>query len=97
MKLRASDHFFVLTSTHYAQVKSCVNAGILALVIHEKIQERAYAEIVAVVGRDRLPNADDRASLPFIEAFVREVYRFYPPVPLGMCAAPRIGLIVCLT
>lgn len=37
----------------------------LAMLMHPEMQERAQAEIDAVVGSDRLPNFDDRAQLPF--------------------------------
>ncbi|KZW01466.1 cytochrome P450, partial [Exidia glandulosa HHB12029] len=65
-------------------VKSYVNAGILALVLDQEIQRRMHAEIVGAIGSDKLPTAEDREVLPLVEAFVREVYRFYPPVPLGI-------------
>ncbi|EJD40887.1 cytochrome P450 [Auricularia subglabra TFB-10046 SS5] len=65
-------------------VMSYVNAAILALVLNPAAQERAYREILSVVGSDRLPFPEDRIALPFVEAFLLEVYRFYPPVPLGI-------------
>lgn len=65
-------------------VMSYVNAAILALVLNPIVQERAYQEVLSVVGSDRLPCPEDRIALPFVEAFLLEVYRFYPPVPLGI-------------
>ena len=50
---------------------------------HPEVQERAHAEIEAVVGPDRLPNFDDRPNLPYIEAVLLEMLRLYPVVPLG--------------
>ncbi|KAE8739047.1 Cytochrome P450 CYP304 [Frankliniella occidentalis] len=52
-----------------------VAMAIAYLVRHPDKAERAHREIVAVVGRGRLPNLDDRASLPYTEAILREVLR----------------------
>ncbi|KAF8890285.1 cytochrome P450 [Gymnopilus junonius] len=48
------------------------------------IQRRAQTELDDVVGISRLPDFDDRPSLPYIEAIYRELLRFAPPTPLGM-------------
>ncbi|KAJ7665043.1 cytochrome P450 [Mycena polygramma] len=49
---------------------------------HPEIQERAFHEISAVVGTNRLPDFADRKSLPYINAIVQEIHRFNPAVPL---------------
>jgi cytochrome P450 len=56
----------------------------LAMLHHPEIQERAHAEIDAVVGSGRLPNFDDRPSLPYIEAILLETLRMYAVAPLGL-------------
>lgn len=57
------------------------------MLLNPKVQRRAQAEIDSVVGRARLPNFGDRASLPFVEAIYRETHRWHPAAPLGkvMC------------
>ncbi|KIJ14781.1 hypothetical protein PAXINDRAFT_12351 [Paxillus involutus ATCC 200175] len=50
---------------------SVLMAFFLAMAMYPKVQERAQAEIDEVVGRRRLPNFDDRASLPYVEAVLR--------------------------
>ncbi|KAH7931186.1 cytochrome P450 [Leucogyrophana mollusca] len=57
---------------------------ILAMVLHPDVQERARAEIDVVVGPDRLPNFDDRPSLPYIDAIIRETIRWQPVAPMGV-------------
>jgi cytochrome P450 len=57
---------------------------LLAMVLHPDVQKRAQAEIDSVVGRDRLPTFEDRASLPYIDALLRETFRWQPVVPLGI-------------
>jgi len=51
-------------------------------------QEKAQAEIDAVVGKDRLPTMDDRPLLPFVEALLRETFRHKPIAPL--CTLARL-------
>ncbi|KAF8837243.1 cytochrome P450 [Paxillus ammoniavirescens] len=62
---------------------SVLMAFFLAMAMHPKVQEHAQAEIDEVVGRGRLPSFDDRASLPYVEAVLRELYRWFPVVPTG--------------
>ena len=43
------------------------------MILYPEVQKRAQAEIDGVVGSSRLPNFDDRKSLPYVEALFREV------------------------
>ena len=54
----------------------------LMMVAHQDVQEKAQAEIDAVVGKDRLPTMDDRPSLPYLDAIFREILRYNPVVPI---------------
>ena len=61
----------------------------LALVLFPQVQTRAQAELDLVIGRDRLPTFDDRPRLPYIEAFCKELMRWFVVVPMGMiCGLP---------
>ncbi|EGO24745.1 hypothetical protein SERLADRAFT_449501 [Serpula lacrymans var. lacrymans S7.9] len=60
---------------------------VLAMLLHPEIQKKAQVEIDAVVGQGRLPDFDDRASMPYIDAIVRETLRWHPVVPLGIAHA----------
>jgi len=55
----------------------------LAMVKNPRIWKRAQAEIDAVLGTDRLPEYEDRPSLPYVGAIVRETLRWKPVAPLG--------------
>ncbi|KAG2076072.1 cytochrome P450 [Suillus decipiens] len=57
---------------------------LLAMILHPEAQAKAQAEIDRVVGKDRLPNFDDRQALPYVEAIFRETLRWYPVVPFGV-------------
>ncbi|KAJ7512087.1 cytochrome P450 [Mycena galericulata] len=66
------------------QTLSALRAFIHMMVLHPDIQDKVQAEIDAVVGDKRLPNFDDRNSLPYIDALYRELIRFQGPAPLGI-------------
>ena len=53
------------------------------MVLHPEVQAKAQAEIDRVIGKDRLPDFDDRPALPYVDAILRETLRWYPVVPLG--------------
>lgn len=55
----------------------------LAMVIYPNVQRNAQAELDATIGRDRLPNFEDRASLVYINAIVKECLRWQPTMPLS--------------
>ena len=51
---------------------------------HPDVQDKAYREIGEVIGQDRLPEFNDRASLPYVEAVYREVMRWMPALPYSV-------------
>lgn len=57
---------------------------ILAMVLYPGPFTKAQEEMDFVVGRERLPDLSDRESLPYLESVIKEVYRWNPPVPLGL-------------
>ncbi|KAH8091806.1 cytochrome P450 [Cristinia sonorae] len=57
---------------------------ILAMVLHPHVMHKAQAEIDAVVGRHRMPNAGDRLNLPYCRALMRETFRWRAIGPLGV-------------
>ncbi|KAJ7598144.1 cytochrome P450 [Mycena floridula] len=61
-----------------------VHAYFLVMTLHNTVQQKLQAEMDAVVGRDRLPTFEDRENLPYLEAFIKEIFRFHIPVPSGI-------------
>ncbi|CAL1697455.1 unnamed protein product [Somion occarium] len=57
---------------------------ILAMVTFPDIYKKLQEEVGRVVGSDRLPDFDDRESLPYVESVIKESYRWHVPVPLGI-------------
>ncbi|KAH9929347.1 cytochrome P450 [Fomitopsis serialis] len=54
------------------------------MVLHPDVYQKAQAEVDRVIGRDRLPTLADKDALSYIDCVVKEVYRWNPPVPLGI-------------
>ena len=50
---------------------SAVHTFFLAMTLYLEVQAKAQAEIDAVVGRDRLPNAADEKNLPYTRAIIK--------------------------
>ena len=68
----------------------------LLMSLHPEVQRKAQEEIDRVVGHDRLPNAQDRKDLPYVDAIMREVARVNTVVPLGESQFEvLLGLLTC--
>ncbi|KAH9970119.1 cytochrome P450 [Lactifluus volemus] len=63
---------------------SSITTFLLTMVLFPDVQKRVQAELDAVVGRKRLPTFEDRSSLPYLEATIKESLRFHPPTPLAI-------------
>ncbi|KAI0640974.1 cytochrome P450 [Trametes meyenii] len=66
------------------QTVTAMSTFFLAMVLHPEVFRRAQQELDTVVGRSRLPDFEDRESLPYLECVLNEVYRWQPPVPLAI-------------
>ena len=53
------------------------------MALYPEVQKKAQAEIDAVVGANRFPEFEDRPSLPYINAVVKESMRWHLVTPLG--------------
>jgi cytochrome P450 len=56
----------------------------LAMIAFPEVQRKAQTELVAVVGRARLPTFADAPHLPYIRAIAKEILRWRPVAPLGV-------------
>ena len=45
---------------------------------------KAHVELDAVVGPDRLPDFSDRASLPYVDAVIKEMIRWHNSTPMSL-------------
>ncbi|TFK73152.1 cytochrome P450 [Pluteus cervinus] len=65
---------------------SALSTFVLAMVLHPEVQQTAQKAILEAVGHNRLPEFEDIQSIPYLQALVREVFRWQPVVPM---AVPR--------
>ncbi|KZT22705.1 cytochrome P450 [Neolentinus lepideus HHB14362 ss-1] len=63
---------------------SAMDTSVLAMILYPDAKSKAQAELDRIIGHERLPTFDDRDSLPYVEAFVREVLRWHPVLPLSV-------------
>jgi len=63
---------------------SSIHTFFLAMVLYPQIQVKAQAELDRIVGNDRLPSFSDRENLPYLNACIKEVFRWQPALPLGV-------------
>ncbi|EPS37503.1 hypothetical protein H072_8825 [Dactylellina haptotyla CBS 200.50] len=60
-----------------------LTAFTLAMATFPQVQQKAQGEIDLVVGTDRLPSIEDREKLPYVDALVKEAFRWWPVAPMG--------------
>uniref|UniRef100_A0A4W5MGI1 Cytochrome P450 2F3-like n=1 Tax=Hucho hucho TaxID=62062 RepID=A0A4W5MGI1_9TELE len=58
--------------------------ALIVLIKYPNIQEHMQQEIDTVIGRQRIPQMEDRKSLPFTDAVIHEVHRFLDIVPFNL-------------
>ncbi|KAJ7915145.1 cytochrome P450 [Mycena leptocephala] len=63
---------------------SALSVFMLAMVLHPECQVKAQEELDRVLGGARLPEFEDRSSLPYVECVYHEIFRWAPGVPLGV-------------
>ena len=57
------------------QTTTVLASFLLAMIRYPDIHKKAQEEVDRVVGRQRLPDLDDRLSLPYVECILKEIYR----------------------
>ena len=65
------------------QTYALISAFFVAMTLNPHVQVRARAELDAVVGWDRLPDFSDRMALPYVNAIVKELFRWHVAAPLA--------------
>ena len=66
------------------QTFSTLLSFFMAMAMYPEVQVKAQAELDAVVGLDRFPEHTDRDALPYVNAVVKESYRWENVLPLGV-------------
>ena len=63
---------------------STIIVFVLNMILHPEVQRKAQRDLDEVVGRDRLPNFEDRPKLRYIEYIMQETLRWCPVSPIGV-------------
>ncbi|TCD64286.1 hypothetical protein EIP91_004294 [Steccherinum ochraceum] len=63
---------------------STMTTFLLAMLLHPHIYGKLQEEMDNVIGPSRLPDFDDRESLPYLHAVIKETYRWHAPLPMGL-------------
>ena len=58
------------------------------VMFHPDVQRKIHEEMDRVVGDDRLPKHDDKASLHYLQAAWKEAARWRPTAPISMYCLP---------
>lgn len=66
----------ILPYPDFSKTWSSLSIFFLAMILNPEHQARAQKEIDAVIGPDRLPEFEDRASLPYLECLLQETLRY---------------------
>ncbi|TFK80092.1 cytochrome P450 [Polyporus arcularius HHB13444] len=56
----------------------------VAMSLYPDVQRKAQAELEQVIGQNRMPEAEDRDRLPYVNALIKETLRWYPALPTGV-------------
>ena len=56
----------------------------IAMQLNPEAQRTAQAELDTVIGPDRLPKLADRSYLPYMNALVKELFRWHNALPTCM-------------
>lgn len=65
------------------QTVCAIECFFLAMTLYPEVQRKAQSELDRVLG-GRLPRVADRRLLPYVDAVVKEVYRWHPVAPMGI-------------
>ncbi|KAI0038259.1 cytochrome P450 [Auriscalpium vulgare] len=63
---------------------STMQWALVCAVLHPDVAQMLQTELDTVIGRSRLPTFADEPALPYFKAFIKEVMRFRPVVPLAV-------------
>ncbi|KAE8297374.1 Cytochrome P450 1A1 [Larimichthys crocea] len=75
-------------------ISTALSWSVMYLVAHPEMQERLHQELKDAVGLDRTPRLSDRPNLPFLDAFILELFRHssFLPFTIPHCTSKNTSL-----
>jgi len=77
-------NLIIFPSCFLSQTVTVLETFFLAMTLHPYVFQKAQKEIDSVVGHDRLPTLSDMSSLPYMEAVMKETFRWNAVLPMGL-------------
>jgi len=69
--------------THTLQTTATMKWFMLAMIAYPNVQKKCQEELDQVIGRTRMPTLNDKETLPYIRATLRELFRWRAVAPYG--------------
>lgn len=63
---------------------SALESFFLIMGLYPEVQKKAQAELDTVVEAGKLPDYNDRPNLPYVNALIKEIFRWNPVLPLAL-------------
>jgi cytochrome P450 len=78
----------ILLEAGFETTTSILEYFTMVNVLYPESARKAQEELDSVVGQNRLPSFDDISNLPYVNAFIKEIIRWRPVLPLGVPHSP---------
>uniref|UniRef100_A0A8W7PWE0 Cytochrome P450 n=1 Tax=Anopheles coluzzii TaxID=1518534 RepID=A0A8W7PWE0_ANOCL len=75
-----------------ATTSATLDLALMMMIVHPDVQDKVHREIDSQLEPNAIPHYDDRLKLPYVEAFLLEVQRFFSIVPVN---GPRRAVADC--
>ncbi|KAH9912862.1 O-methylsterigmatocystin oxidoreductase [Epithele typhae] len=85
----------IFPTEHVEKTIGSVYAAFLAMSLFPEVQNRAQAELDAVVGPHRLPTFEDRDKLVYVNALIKESLRWHNITPLSIAHRTNVDDEFC--
>lgn len=74
----------ITESALIVQLSVAMGVFFMAMALYPHVQKKAQEELDAFMGTERLPELSDRPSLPYMNALVKELFRWHSGTPIGL-------------
>uniref|UniRef100_A0A6E8VMM6 Cytochrome P450 n=1 Tax=Anopheles coluzzii TaxID=1518534 RepID=A0A6E8VMM6_ANOCL len=69
-----------------------LDLALMMMIVHPEVQDKVHREIDSQLEPNAIPHYDDRLKMPYVEAFLLEVQRYFSIAPVN---GPRRAVVDC--